>query len=96
MINDELRQEVVEILGLSLATEDEKAATLEHLDMIVRLRMARVMAGFLSAEQLQYIEVMSLRGMQADVIKDWVSAQVPHYDQLVTAVVLDSAEEAAA
>ena len=96
MNDEELRAKVLATLGLADRPKAEQDTFLYRVESIAQQRMGQAIPELLTPEQLQQVDLMQRRGDDMDAILDWVEAQVPHYQELIRALILDVAEESAA
>ena len=94
-MNDELKKKVLKIIGLADAPADLQEQTLGHIWSIAHRRLQRAIPEMLNKEQLKEAEAMLSAGKSDAEISDWVKQQLPQYDKMIEAIILDVAEEGA-
>jgi hypothetical protein len=95
MSDDELRQNILQILNMTDASKEIQDEALYRVESIANKRLARAIPDMLSEEQLKHVESMYDSGKNDDDIVDWVHGQLPEFDEMLNAVILDVADEAA-
>ena len=95
MFDEKLREEVVKILGMEEASEEEQDVALSYIENIANKRFARAIPEMLSEEQLQHVGAMQDADEGDEKIVDWIKEQIPQHQELLDAVILDVAEEIA-
>ena len=93
-IDPSLQQQVLQLLSLTDGSTAEQAAVLQQVLDIAGQRLARLVPELLTGDQLAAVEQLLDAGANDDDVAAWVRAQLPAYDDLAQAMVLDVAEEA--
>lgn len=95
MSNDELKDQVLEILGMKNVPEDMQQEALYRVESIANKRLALAIPDLLSEEQQQHVNNMYDEEKSDDEIVEWVYHQIPEFDDVMRAVMLDVADEVA-
>ena len=95
MFDEKLRDEVVRILGMKEATDEEQEVALSYIENIANKRFARAVPDMLEDEQLKVIESMQQDGKSEENIVAWIKEQIPQHQEMLDAVILDVADEIA-
>ena len=94
VIDQSAQAQVLQVLGLADAGAADQASAMQDVLYIAEQRMARLVPELLSQAQLAAIERLYNAGVDDSYVIGWVRAQLPDYDELAAAMVLDVAEEA--
>lgn len=95
MQDNDLRAQVLSILGLTDSAADIQEEALAKVTAIAEARIARLIPDMLTQEQLQQIEDMRSAGKNEEEITAWVEQNIPDYPAMIQAALLDVADEAA-
>jgi hypothetical protein len=95
MQDNDLRTQVLSILGLTDSAADIQEEALAKVTAIAEARIARLIPNMLTQEQLQQIEDMRSAGKNEEEITAWVEQNIPDYPGMIQAALLDVADEAA-
>ncbi len=90
-----LRSQVLATLGMSNESPEEQDNFLYQVESIAQQRMARVVPELLTRTQLSQAGAMKENGASDEAIIAWVERHIPAYNELLQALSLDVAEEAA-
>lgn len=94
--DEQLKQRVLTVLGMTDASQEEQDATLYYLEDIANKRFALALPEILNVEQLHEIDAMREQGKTGEEIAGWIQDQLPQYEQLIRAMIEDVADEVAA
>jgi hypothetical protein len=89
-------EEVFATLGISEATEGDKAACLHNVNLAVNLRALSMMNDLLTEEEVDHVEQMEKNGSTQDEILWWLGENVASVHDMMDAVKRDYVNELAA
>lgn len=96
MNDDELRANILETLGMTDAGKDVQEEALYRVQSIADKRLALAIPEMLSKEQLTTLEDMYDANKNDDEIVAWAQDQLPQFEDMVHAIMLDVADEVVA
>ncbi len=91
--DEALRNEVLQKLGLTGASQETQDAALYKIEQIANRRIALVIPELLTPEQTEAVEQKRKAGEDDDAVIDWVVAQIPQFDDLLKASILDVVDD---
>jgi hypothetical protein len=94
MKNDnDFRAQLIKALKL----EDSNPAVQEDLlakaEQLANLRIANALPEILSKEQLEHVDKLRKEGKSESDILGWIEEQIPHFTEMMQALLLDIADE---
>lgn len=95
MNDDELRASVLKVLNLTDAGDEMQEEALQRVESIANKRVALALPDLLSDEQLAHVDNMYEENKSDDEIAQWIQGQLPEYNEMMSAIIQDVAEEAA-
>ena len=95
MSDDELQAQILEILDMKDVPKDIQQEAIYRVESIANERLARAIPEMLTEEQGKHVETMYEEKKNDDEIIQWVQDQLPEFDDMVAAVILDVATEVA-
>ncbi|HEV2403202.1 MAG TPA: hypothetical protein VGS08_03295 [Candidatus Saccharimonadales bacterium] len=94
-MKDNLRGSVLKAVGLINASKEDQDATLYRIEQVARKRFALALPELLTDKQLEHVDSMYKAGDEEVVVMQWIEGQIPQYEEAMSAIILDVAEEAA-
>ncbi len=89
----DFKQEVIQVLGITSLPEAEQDTILAKVELIANTRLATALPELLSDDVYKQVETRRAAGEDETTILDWVEDQIPHYDEMIRAMILDVADE---
>lgn len=89
MTNDE----ILTALGVSGATDENKAALLENINTVVEMRAVGALSDVMTDEDVSHLESMEKGGASKKEMLDWLSANVANAEEMIVALTRDYVAE---
>ncbi len=89
-MDDDLRTQILSMLRMTDIRRHEQDAVLARIRDVANSRLARLVPYLLTEPQL-----LALQAHGSTNVVQWVVRHVPHYTEVVRAIILDVADEAA-
>ncbi len=93
MKNDAFTQKLIDKLQMQELPPQNQQAILDKIETAANMRFANSITELLTDEQLKEVERMEASKASADDVVEWVKQQLPNYDDMLQAIMMDMAEE---
>lgn len=93
MKNDAFTQQLIDKLKIQDLPPQNQQALLDKIEQAANMRFANSITELLTDEQLKEVERMEASKASADEVVEWVQQQLPNYDDMLRAIMMDIAEE---
>ncbi|QQS20243.1 hypothetical protein IPL85_02220 [Candidatus Saccharibacteria bacterium] len=89
----DFKHKLVEALGVGDLPEQDQDIILAKVELLANTRLATALPELLDDKTYEQVEAMQAKGQAEDDILDWVEKQIPHYEEMMQAMMLDIADE---
>ena len=93
MKNDAFTQKLIDKLQMQELPPQNQQAILDKIETAANMRFANSITELLTDDQLKEVERMEASKASADDVVEWVKQQLPNYDDMLQAIMMDMAEE---
>lgn len=91
--NDAFTQQLIDKLKIQDLPAENQQALLDKIETAANLRFANSLTELLTEDQLAEAEKLQAAGKTDEQVVEWIQTQLPNYDEILRAIILDLADE---